>query len=92
VEKTGLLEIWQMISDYRELTTSNGFFHANRAEQRGNWMHEHVRFLLENRFYQDPLIQEKLKRDSPAVKSGAQSAIGVARELVQLFIDGKEKK
>ncbi|MDO9551041.1 methylmalonyl Co-A mutase-associated GTPase MeaB [Rhodonellum sp.] len=92
VEKTGLVGIWEMISEYRDLTKANGFYDANRAEQRGNWMHEHIGYLLKNQFYQDSLIQEKLKKNLPAVKSGALSAIAIAKELVELFMEGKAKK
>lgn len=90
VEEAGLVEIWEMISEYRDLTIANGFFDTNRAEQRGNWLHEHTRFLLESLFYKDPVIQEKLKRVLPEVKSGSLSAMATARELVQLFTDGKK--
>lgn len=86
INRTGLDEIWKMIQDYKEKTKSNGFFEANRASQRINWMHDHIRFLLENNFYQQPEIKEKLLKEIPNIKSGKVSPISLARELIQRFI------
>jgi len=86
LDGTGLDEIWQMINSYKEQMTLNGFFNAKRAEQRINWLHEHIGFLLENRFYNNTSIQNKLSEQLPEVRSGGRSSISVARSLVDMFI------
>ena len=86
LKKNGLEEIWEMIEEYRVKMSRNGFFENNRQEQRANWMHEHIRFLLESRFYQDEVINEKIQYLLPEIKSGQQSAIAKASELVDLFM------
>jgi LAO/AO transport system kinase len=86
LKKTGLDEIWEMMQEFRLKMEGNGFFEANRQEQRVNWMHEHIRFLLESKFYQDEVIKEKIHNLLPDIKSGQQSAIAKARQLVDLFI------
>ncbi|EOZ93245.1 arginine/ornithine transport system ATPase [Indibacter alkaliphilus LW1] len=79
-------DIWEMISGYEEKMKSNGFFEANRADQRLNWMHEHIRFLLETKFYQNPLIKGSIEAAKTGIQEGTTSAIAKARELVDLFI------
>lgn len=86
LKKTGLEEIWETIEEFRMKMEGNGFFELNRQEQRVNWMHEHIRFLLESKFYQDEVIKEKIQNLLPDIKSGQQSAIAKARQLVDLFI------
>lgn len=83
----GLPEIWQMIQEYHDLVYSNGFFEFNRAEQRANWMHEHVKYLLETNFYNDMAIKKDLDESLADIKSGKVSAIKKARALVQLFMN-----
>ena len=85
IEKTGLDEIWMMIQMFQETMKSNGFFEANRNEQMGNWMHDHIRFLLESRFYSHPMILARLSEELAQVKSGKVSPITKARELVAFY-------
>jgi len=89
LKKSGLEEIWEMIEGYVEKMRKNGFFEINRQEQRINWMHEHIRYLLESRFYNDHVIKEKINFLLPDIKSGQQSAIAKARELVDLFMQNQ---
>lgn len=83
----GLPEIWEMIQDYQQKMLSNGFFHANRAEQRISWMHDHIKFLLEHKFYQNQEVKDSLDASLEEVRSGRYSSISKARELVQLFFN-----
>ncbi|MCH6198761.1 methylmalonyl Co-A mutase-associated GTPase MeaB [Aquiflexum sp. LQ15W] len=87
VEKTGLDEILEMIMGYRERMLANGYWDHNRSEQRINWLHEHVRYLLEKRLYQNEKIKNHLDQILPDIRSGRLSAIAKARELVDLFTE-----
>lgn len=87
----GLKEVWQMIQEYIEIMMSNGFFESNRASQRVNWMHEHIRYLLESRFYQNPKIKELISSSLEDVRNGNASAIAFGRLLVDNFIQIKER-
>jgi LAO/AO transport system kinase len=92
LNKNGLEEIWEMIEGFGEKMKTNGFFDFNRQEQRVSWMHEHIRYLLESRFYQDDTIKDKINYLLPDIKSGKQPAIAKARELVDLFMQGQKGK
>jgi len=86
LDRTGLDDIWQMISSYHEQMVLKGVFSSNRAEQRVNWLHEHIGFLLEHRFYNNANIQHVLSEQLSDVKAGIRSSISVARSLVDMFI------
>lgn len=88
----GMTEIWQMILAYKENMLSNGFFESNRASQRVNWMHEHIRYLLESKFYQDPIIKELINSSIENVRVGNTSAIAFGRTLVENFIQKEGRK
>lgn len=86
LDRTGLDDIWQMISSYKEQMEVKGYFASKRAEQRINWLHEHIGFLLEHRFYNNASIQKTLSANLNDVRSGGRSSISVARSLVDMFI------
>lgn len=92
IEESGLSDIWEMIVEFKTKMDANGWLSENRSEQRKNWMHEHIRYLLENSFYQDPEIKTQLTTVLPAVKNGEKSAIAKARELVESFIKKQDEK
>jgi LAO/AO transport system kinase len=92
LNKSGLEEIWEMIEGFGKKMKTNGFFDFNRQDQRVSWLHEHIRYLIESRFYQDDSIKDKINNLLPDIKSGQQSAIAKARELVDLFMQGQKGK
>jgi LAO/AO transport system kinase len=92
VEKTGLDEIREMIMGYRERMLANGYWESNRAGQRTNWLHEHIRYLLERSFFQNKNIKNHLDQILPDITSGRLSPIAKARELVDLFTKSKGEK
>ncbi|WP_394337150.1 methylmalonyl Co-A mutase-associated GTPase MeaB [Cognataquiflexum aquatile] len=92
VEKTGLDEILEMIMDYRERMLANGYWENNRAGQRINWLHEHIRYLLERSFFQNKNIKNHLDQILPDITSGRLSPIAKARELVDIFTKSKGEK
>jgi len=87
VENRGLVEVWEMMIDYADKMKANGHFQHNRTRQRLSWMHEHIKWTLQNRFYQDPAIVEQLKQASPLVEKGEVPALSMARKLVEEFLN-----
>ena len=83
---TGLEEVWEMILDYEGKMKSSGYFEQNRQRQRLDWMHGHIRFLLESKFYQDKEIASRLAEITPSMLGGNISPVATARALVRLFM------
>jgi LAO/AO transport system kinase len=58
---TGIAEIWEMVLEYREFVTSNGFLHTRRQEQSSYWMYETIREGIFNQVFSDVSLQKELK-------------------------------
>ena len=86
VENVGLVEVWEMILGFGEKMKASGHFDQNRTRQRLSWMHEHIKWSLENKFYHNPEINQKLKQIEPLVEKGDVPALVMARKLVQEFL------
>ncbi|MEX2513715.1 MAG: methylmalonyl Co-A mutase-associated GTPase MeaB [Cyclobacteriaceae bacterium] len=81
----GLQEIWESILEYEQTVKNNGFFERNRSLQQISWLETHIRFLLEREFYSHPEMASALEKGKSEVLEGKDSAIGMARRLVDLF-------
>lgn len=86
IKNSGIWEVWEMILEFEQMMKENGCFYDNRSKQRIDWMHEHIRLLLESRFYQEKAIADKLERMTPLVQKGEVSSITLARDLVKEFL------
>lgn len=86
LERTGLDDIWEMIIHYKEMMQTSGHFDKIRAEQRINWLYEHISYLLKSRFFNQASIKAALSENLPEIRSGSISSISMARSLVDRFI------
>ncbi|RDV12985.1 methylmalonyl Co-A mutase-associated GTPase MeaB [Pontibacter diazotrophicus] len=84
LQQTGLDTIWQTMTDYLQLTHSNGFFEQKRHSQNLQWMYEAIRQGLEEHFYQHQQVKEQLPGIAAQVKEGQKSAFAAASELLGL--------
>jgi len=82
----GLEEVWEMILDHERKMKASGHFEQNRQHQRLDWLHGHIRFLLETKFYQDKEVSSKLAETTPHMLGGNISPVTMARDLVRLFM------
>ena len=71
MSKTGLSEIWQVISDFENQMKENGYWKQNRQEQSLNWMHDYIKQYLETQFFSDKSVKENLEKISNQVLSEA---------------------
>ncbi|MFD3003790.1 methylmalonyl Co-A mutase-associated GTPase MeaB [Pontibacter toksunensis] len=83
-QQTGLNTIWQTISEYLQLTRSNGYFEQKRRDQNLQWMYEAIRQGLEEHFYNHQQVKAQLPDVAAQVKEGKKSAFAAASELLGL--------
>jgi LAO/AO transport system kinase len=88
IDQIGLSEIWQMIEKFVGQMKMTNYFEINRSNQFEGWLHDHIWYLLKSRFYEHQEIKNSIIRNLPQIKAGNKSPIGLARELVEAFIDG----
>jgi len=69
-ENRGIAHLWQVITDHQNLLTENGHRHRLRQAQNLDWMRSHLRQQLEERFYQQPGIRQRLETAEQRVQAG----------------------
>jgi LAO/AO transport system kinase len=86
MEGSGIDTIWEMIQEYEVITGENGFFAKNRQSQNLDWLHEHIRQGLEDQFYDNALVKEKLSGIEASVRGEKVLPVAAAQELINLFL------
>ncbi|MGV3640435.1 MAG: methylmalonyl Co-A mutase-associated GTPase MeaB [Adhaeribacter sp.] len=84
LEASGLEEIWQMISDYLELSRAKAYFDKKRQSQNLHWMHQTIQQALADRFYAAAAVRARLPELEEQVASGQVSPFLAATELLRL--------
>lgn len=85
ITKDGISESWRTISDYLELTNSNGYFQQKRQNQNQYWMLETIEQRLKNHFYESPEITALLEQSKKAVQNSEISPFAAARILLETY-------
>ena len=85
ITKEGIETVWQTISDYLQLTTSNHFFDEKRQEQNQYWMMETIEEQLKNDFYHDSSIKKLLLENKKAVQNNELSPFAAATILLEHY-------
>lgn len=84
-EKTGIDQVWQIISEYFELVTTNGYFDVKRQNQNQFWMMETINEQLKNHFYSHPEISSLLEQNKKAVQNNELSPFAAAMHLLEKY-------
>jgi len=85
ITKDGIDEVWEMISEFLELTTSNHYFGEKRREQNQYWMLETIEERLKNHFYNDTDIATLLEQNKKAVQNNEISPFAAAQILLENY-------
>ncbi len=80
----GISGIWEMISNFKELTDENGHFQNNRHQQNKFWMYQTINDYLKSRFYDDPKIKTALKEQLELIEKNKTTAFAAAKYLLSL--------
>ncbi|HAX95247.1 MAG TPA: methylmalonyl Co-A mutase-associated GTPase MeaB [Prolixibacteraceae bacterium] len=85
IEKTGVREIWDSLTEYRRVVTENGYFQANRNDQARFWMYETIDEQLRQGFYQSPAVKAMLDEMERRVMNVEVSSFEAARLLLEIY-------
>lgn len=85
ITKEGIENVWETISNYLELTTSNHFFNEKRQEQNQYWMMETIEEQLKSNFYNNPAIKKLLQQNKLDVATNVKSPFTAALELLKTY-------
>lgn len=85
----GMEEIWTEISDYLELTTTNGYFSQNRQKQQLSWLNQSIQEQLLRRLMDDPALSRRLSELKQDLLENRISPFGAAALIVSEFLGKK---
>lgn len=84
-EKTGIDNVWNVISEYLELVKDNDYFEEKRQNQNQFWMMETINEQLKNHFYNHPEIIALLEQNKLDVASNKKTPFSAALELLSKY-------
>lgn len=85
LNKTGISEVWENITEYISFTKENGYFSVKRKNQAKFWMYETIHETLQNNFYRHPEISKKLKVFEKMVLSGKITPGNAVRRIFNYY-------
>lgn len=83
----GIKEIWDMVYEYVAFVKANGYFDYRRNEQSKYWMYESINERLRSSFYNNDIIQQRLKAAENAVLAGEKTSFAAAKELLDIYFN-----
>jgi LAO/AO transport system kinase len=81
----GITKLWNYVRDHAAVTKANGWFDANRREQRRRWMHEILEQGLKQFFSAHPLIRLRMEALERDVVDGQTTPFRAARKLLEMY-------
>lgn len=85
IEKTGIDDVWKMVTDYVNFTKNNQYFDIKRKAQSKYWMYETIHEQLRSGFYQHDAIQMQLKEIERLILANEISSFAGARIMLEEY-------
>lgn len=84
VTDEGLEKVWETIEEFKNATTSNGFFEKKRKEQDLYWMLQTIENSLKQKFFSRPEVAQELEKVKQMLSSGEVSSFEGAIRILGL--------
>lgn len=85
LDKSGLEEVFEMLTKFQTQVVGNGFFDKNRANQQVSWFKENLNELLKISFFKKPEVQQRYQEKLQEVQSGKTPALNAAHDVINAF-------
>ncbi len=85
LEKNGIPEIWDMITEQISFTKTNGYFNHKRNQQSNYWMYESINEKLKQHFYANEEIETLLQENEKKVLNNEKSSFVAANDLLEYY-------
>lgn len=89
IKKTGIAEVWEMISEFKKITKGSGYFLGRRNRQRKDRLHETITESLQAHFYNNPNIAKKITETEQMLAERKITEYKAATILLNSFFDEK---
>ena len=85
LKNEGIKDVWKMIEKYQKITQKNGFFDKNRQLQQISWMHQTIKQILEEQFYQNEIIKKLLPNIEKDILDNKIAPTSAAIQLIDFY-------
>ena len=82
---TGIKEVWESITDYREFVEESGYLQSRRKEQSSYWMFETLKESLFARVFNDPEIQKEITKLESLLARGELTSYMAAAHILEKY-------
>jgi LAO/AO transport system kinase len=84
-EKTGIDEVWKIVTDYVSFTKANNYFNKKRAEQDIQLMHHNLKEIVLNNLYQNNKVINRIKQAEKEIIEKKITSYNAAKDLSHLY-------
>ncbi len=88
LEKTGMEDISGMLDQFRKDMQGQGEWEENRRKQARQWMKDTILHLLEDGFFKDKQVIDRLSKLDAQVIEGKIAPTSAAKTLIRLYLQG----
>ncbi len=85
LQKTGIEEVWNLISKFEQQAKTTGHFSQKRQNQNKFWLLQTINEHLKNRFYQHPEIKKLLPKQLQAIEKNETTPFEAASSLLEKY-------
>ena len=89
LEQTGLVELWEVMQDFREMLKTSGEWEEHRSHQAVRWMWSLIDEELRQSFRKHSQIQADIPRVEKAIRQGKQLPTRATRSLLDVWFSSK---
>jgi LAO/AO transport system kinase len=82
---TGITNMWDVVQEFKKITTTSGIFQDHRRKQTVKWVHEMINEHLQALFFKHPEINRMLPKIEKDVADGNLPAVAAVRQLLDAF-------
>lgn len=85
LEKERISDIWEMISEYRQLALDNSAFYEKRSRQNSEWLNKLIHEMIELRLKQSQSVHDQMPGLQQAVIDNRVTPYSAAKQIVALI-------
>lgn len=83
LENKGIDTIWEIITEYIEITTENNYFNSRRKEQNKYWLIQTIEEQLKSDFFNQDFIKKELKNQLDLIENNKTTPFAAADFLLK---------
>jgi len=85
LNKSGIENVWHIITDFLQLTKSNNCFEKNRINQNKNWLKQSINQQLQDDFYNNEKVKKELEQQLQNVEKQSTTPFEASQKMIEFY-------